>query len=361
MLQAFQLAQTAGIIATRYGLSFTNPTVVIATDCEPDDELALGVLRARGFTNVSGVVVGEGCVGSKMRRATQYVSQLNWNKAIVLPGLPSEKLFPGETAASATSHPESAHTATATATDASAAFSVDDFLATMEAAADEPTLVCLKPPREILAALREQPERARAAFARTTLAAYGSFNFRTLGYSATVPLIASETTPFKRVYYLESHGNGVPNLNPSTAPALPTWLTRQWPDFAAGLRATCAAWDADILRDCDESCAEEEAKERAAGLAEHTDRWKRNNKCRLAVQANQGQQFVPADPVLALVLHNDAFPAQPMRIVHSGNDAQYPTISLLSAEEAAASSWKTYTWKGLEGATVIEALDKLLE
>ncbi len=322
---------------------------VVLTDCEPDDELACAVLRAREF-ECRGLVVGEGRVRDKLARAQQYVEQLAWkspfgNNTDVLPGLASSKLFPGEVVA----------------TDVAALdppFDASKFLAALEAAGPSPTLICLKPPREILAALEQQPERARAVFARTTLAAYGSFNFRALGYSRTIPLIQSETTPFRRVYYYESHGNMVPNLNPVTAPNLKSWATRQWASFADAMHVTCAAWDAHILEDCNLSCREEEVAALAHGHNQLSARWERNDKCRREVAANKGYQFVPADPVLALVLFNPEFPATPMRVTHSGVDADYPAIHLLAPEEAA--QCKTYTWKHLDGTAVIHALDRVL-
>jgi hypothetical protein len=334
---------TTGVLAYKQ-LTTSRPVrkYLVALDCEPDDELALGVLRARGM-RCETLMVGEGSVSSKMRRAHTYSEALGLGASII-PGLPSKKLFPGE---SATADVDEGHVV---------AFSVDTFLSSLEAMGDEATLVCLKPPREILAALEQQPARARAVFANTVLAIYGSFNVRTLGYSVTIPLVCEDTTPFKRVYYYESHGNGVPNLNPTTAPRLPRWLSRRWPRFAESMRHTCSVWDLHIILDCNQSCVEEEAK------PDHpTPRWARKDKCRTAVRANFGKQFVPADPVLALLLDNPEFPPQPMSIKHSGANDEYPVITAGRSDTNAAASHKTFTWKGVSGDAVIGALNELLD
>jgi hypothetical protein len=307
---------------------------LVAIDCEPDDMLALAVLARRGVT-LHGVVVGEGCVSAKVSRTQAFLAALGLPAVQVLPGVPSSKLFPGETADG--DNP---------------AFFTDAFLDALESCGATPLLICMKPPREILAALDAQPDRARSVFGRSTLAAYGSFNFRCLGYSKTVPLVAADTTPFARVLYYESHGNAVPNLNPESVPELPTWLSTS--AASAELWATCATWDADIVRDCDESCAEEEAEEARTGATEHSDRWHRNDKCRRAVRAHQSRQFVPADPVLAVLVDNPAFPVQSMTITHSGNDKEYPVITRTTE------ATKTFTWKNLDGRAVIAELNALL-
>ena len=155
----------------------------------------------------------------------------------------------------------------------------------------------------------------------------------------------------------------MPNLNPTTAPKLPRWLHRAYPKYAERMWRRCQVWDTDIIRDCDESCAEEEARAAAAGDAAATpsNRWKRNDKCRSDVRANLGRQFVPADPILALVLYNDDFPSQPASITHSGADEDYPVVTVLDKDDPRVQSCKTFTWTCLKGSEVIPALDKLLE
>lgn len=319
---------------------------VVLTDCEPDDELALAILRARGF-DCRAIVVGEGSVHAKLSRAKLYVKQLYGSDDVpaVVAGISSKKLFPGEVRYDTEGEPE---------------FEVDKMLDAIDAAGPNPTVICLKPPSELLAALSQRPGRAREVFGRATLAAYGSFNFRSLGYSKTMPLVQSNTTPFKTVYYYESHGNNVPNLNPSTAVNLKTWMVRKWKGYASTLRSVCEAWDTYMLDDCVKTCQEEEL----AGN-KGSSKWCRNDKARTQLLANKGFQFVPADPVLALVLFNDDFPASPAAVVLSGHDTDYPKTFILNtaspgpdAEEANAT--KTFSWKGLDGSAVIKDLDRLL-
>lgn len=315
---------------------------VVMTDLEPDDVAALYVLAHRGF-EFTAVVVGEGNVQAKVRRARELVRLLGFDdeECRVLPGLPSSKLFPGEKA-------EEADDA-----DESEAPPVDAFLNDLTFM-PEPLLICLKPPTEVLAALQRQPERCTALFADTTLAIYGSYNLRSLGYEATVPLVSSATTPFARVLLYESHGNGVPNLNPRTVPGWATWMERN-PVFQAVFRSVCKTWDDDIVRDCDESCAEEEAKD-GFDAAAPSARWHRNDKCRVAVRANCGNQCVPADVVLALLLFNDAFPSQAASYEFSAAAGPYPTCTLLES----SSSSKTSTWKDLDGDKVVAALSAVM-
>jgi hypothetical protein len=319
-----------------------HPTVVL-TDLEPDDVQALGILARRWpIFDVRTVLVGEGNPTAKVAVARDLLAALQYKDVRVAPGCASTKLFPGEEVLKGNADDAPYDAANA-------------LLAALEAAGPAPVLVCLKPPREMQVALAEFPDRAVKVFGRTTLVMYGSFNLRALGYSHTLPLVQDATTPFQRVLLYETHAcRGVPNLNPRTVPGLEGWFARWRPAFAALLWQRCRVWDADILRDCIETCASEELEGRRGSPL-----WARNDKCRAEVEAHAGRQFVPADGVLALMAFNPRFDAycHPVAITHDGVDGHYPAWKWPVADAARA---KVFAWRDVPGDTVVQELQRTL-
>ena len=266
----------------------------VLTDLEPDDVLALGIVAARGF-DVKCLWVGEGNPAVKAARAATYASKLGFSDAGIVAGAASDKLFPGEPRpdglAGDSTPPSAPYFA---AFEALVAQGVDHFM-------------CLKPPREFMAMRAADAGRADALFAQMHLALYGSFNLRCLGYEATQWITAPDT-PFASVVLYQNVGGlvndetpalggpappPVRNLNPSTCPE---FFSRYDPD--SELARVMRVWDADVVRDCVETC------EPLGGIdgppnAVDPERWSRNRTCYDQVHANFGKQFVAADPVLA--------------------------------------------------------------
>jgi hypothetical protein len=312
---------------------------VLLTDLEPDDLLAIGVLAARGY-KCGAMIVGEGSPAAKFARMshTGILGELGWRGMQVIEGGASAKLFPGES-------PSDCHLDVA-------ALKLLEVLEKQTYGADASgagaTVVCLKPPREILRALELNRELAMRVFARTTLVLYGSFNLRTMPID--VYSLIDHMTPFKRVELYESHMNrGVQNLNPASVggvEVMTQWLSQK-PLFAAEMWHVCKLWDADVLRDCEESCREEEH----AGRRDSA-RWHRNDKCRTDVRKNEGMQFVPADPIVTLVFDNPHFASYltPVNIQRPLQQGSYHQI------ETAESS-KVLAWMHLDGSAVVKALN----
>ena len=335
--------------------------LIIMTDLEPDDMLALKLLAARGY-GCPLLLAGEGDPEVKRRRARAYAPMLNW-PARAWAGAPSSKLFPGEVDA-----PPAQRALTAALEGAPTPPTAEELLAALEAyglAVPDAKLLCLKPPRELQALWESAQGGARgdipkarllAAFARLTLVVYGSFNLRALGYERSLWMVAPET-PFKRVVLYESLGGtaeGVKNINPQTVPIGALWADRDgmYQEYDACLRAACSLWDEDIIRDCRETCAATEAG-RAAGDAEATATWDRNYACLVAVEANKGHQFVAADPVLAVLMDDHAFDAylKPVDISFDRSKSPYPAVA-----PATATDPRVFKYVGVPWEAVVEAM-----
>ncbi len=336
----------------------------VYTDMEPDDMLALGVLQLRGYTH-NKVIAGEGNAFERQNRVTDLVHRclgpytkeggIHW--ASSHPGYDSKTLGPGEKPPTSDRYAE---------TGADAKGSASLWLVDLHERrrltgtgcsvytdhAMNPVIFCLKPPREILAMMEHHPERARELFAHTTLVMYGSHNLRVLGYDKSLPLVQEDRTPFKKVYLYETYANrDVPNLNPSTVPNMAAWFAHL-PEFREALRDYQLKWDNHILQDCRVTME----KEVAAGRGD-SPRYMRNKKCLEDVQRNLGNQFVPADAVLALLLDNKEFEPylQAVRVEHDGDNSHYPTAHYRPVDAAA----KVVTWVGLPGDKVVAELTRV--
>jgi hypothetical protein len=335
----------------------------VYTDMEPDDMLALGVLQLRGYTHTK-VIAGEGNAFERQNRVTDLVHRclgpytkggIHW--ASSHPGYDSGTLGPGEKRPTSDRYAETGELAKG-----SASLWLEDLRERQRLTgkgcsvytdhAMNPVIFCLKPPREILAMMEHHPERARELFAHTTLVMYGSHNLRVLGYDKSLPLVQEDRTPFKKVYLYETHPNpDVPNLNPSTVPNMEAWFGHL-PEFREALRDYQLKWDNHILQDCLATMEEEVAARRF-----DSERYMRNEKCLLDVKRNLGNQFVPADAVLALLLDNKKFEPylQAVRVEHDGDNSHYFTAHYRPVDAAA----KVVTWVGLPGDKVVAELTRV--
>lgn len=302
---------------------------VLLTDMEPDDMLGIGVLVKRGI-GIRMMVVGEGDPAHKRLRATEMVNtDLFTTVPKIMMGAASDVLGPGE------SKPDSLR--------------VSNTRVWLEAldSSVKPVLMCTKPPREIIYALTHFPELAYRVFSRTTLYMYGSFNLRTLGYASTLTLVNEDTTPFLCVYLYESHmAKTIPNLNPDTMPDMPTWFQHQ-PGFRTLLFAYTKAWDTFIAQDCRESMARTQVNSAA---------WARNAKCLQEVQQHAGEQFVPADAILAVLAFNARFEGniEAVRVIHDGDPTSYPVL----AHSTPMFNRKVFAWRGLAAADIMTQLSQ---
>lgn len=141
-------------------------------------------LRLRGV-QPSALIVGEGDVAKKVERAGVYLTLLGWEKGtVVVPGVGSHNVFDGDGDDLALPGVRDVGAVEAVLpTDATTWVST---LTTLVDRRDmksshrfpQPTLLYLKPPRELKLAESQDPAGAEALFGRVTLTLYGSWNLR---------------------------------------------------------------------------------------------------------------------------------------------------------------------------------------
>ena len=325
-------------------------SIVVVTDLEPDDMVALAVLASTPAVRVAAVVAGEGVPSAKLARLEAYAAMGIWEpRTALLMGCASAKLFPGEVPAVGLPAP----------------FDARAFLDVLRRVADEadsagaavvpPLLLLLKPPRELNAALAEAPEEAAAMFARFHLALYGSFNLRDLRGAAD--WLMAPSSPFPRTVLFESFGgftNGCSIMNPGNAPAL--FAVLQNPpesrrEYMRELLRTMLVWDEDVVRDCDATCMQI-ASGPDCTSAVNVAAWDRNDMCRRAVRAHLGQQFVAADHVLVTALLDPQFEPclQPITWTKAA-DAPYPSITTVRDGSPA----RLFMYRGLDWDALVTA------
>lgn len=332
--------QTAAAAAT----AATKPLVVF-TDLEPDDLMALWVLKRRNITPAA-LVVGEGDVAKKVARATQYAQDLGWYKTLIVPGLPSAKVTPEGAV------PElPAGTGAVLFTDSTKVTTPAGIVRLCTGAgsgAMPPTLLCLKPPRELVAAVGFDGDSGRALLKDLRLCIYGSFNLEEVGRENVVAWFNPDTTPFKQVLWYENFGGmerGTRNLNAATVPAVT-------PDDAAVGDAARAhpfcvraaeftrVWDEFMLKDCEDTM-------RSIGEGPHRstankERYERNAKCAEDIRRCLGRQIVAADPVLAVVMDDPDLAAYGRAVLSvtlpPAGGSGYPVVRLADKTETASTS-----------------------
>jgi hypothetical protein len=348
--------------------------LVLLTDLEPDDLLAMRVLQERHIVPTA-IVVGEGDrVEAQVARAKVYLTQLGWTDTRIMMGLPSTKTYPAVT---------DIGLGHACAPDDSAVLTFDtaapaaSLLALLRAGPESEfvyedhgdctghhhqptTLLCLKPPREIMAALQEDP----TVFRSVRLCIYGSFNLREVGLPAVLPWLNPDTTPFSQVLWFENFqgmAGGTRNLNPDTmAVSVAGESPVAQDDFAHSVAAYTRAWDAFILQDCHDTMADIERrnphwKSDPKDAAAHA----RNLSCATDVSRFEGRQMVAADPVLALVLDNPDFEpyGRAVSSVTLPNGQSYPVVDVKDGP-APSTTTKVIKFTGLPDAKVLDGLSR---
>jgi len=306
--------QTAAVVA----VAATKPLVVF-TDLEPDDLMALWVLKRRNMTPAA-LVVGEGDVAKKVARATQYARDLGWYKTLIVPGLPSAKDTPEGDVPAIDPGPDLSAAVTTLAGIARLC-SASSSDSTNAATGMPPTLLCLKPPRELVAAMAHDAGADGADGAGDALAPlkdlrlciYGSFNLEQVGRENVVAWFNPATTPFKQVLWYENFGGmaaGTRNLNASTVPR--TYLVRIDADWGVAVDPFCKkvaefarVWDEFMLKDCEGTMRSIEAEDAHwKNNTQKAERHARNARCAEDIRRGLGRQIVAADPVLAVVMDN---------------------------------------------------------
>lgn len=165
----------------------------VLTDLEPDDLIAIAALPQAAF-----YVVGESDPAVKWARMKRYVELLysDPSQSKVIAGMPSDKIYEADgqefyDGLSMPSDPRSS----LDGRPMNLLDSKDDGLALLEGAlralrsCDKPTLIVLKPPRELIVLYQANPSAFKELVRPMHLLAYGGFNFRTLPSSSQDTLI----------------------------------------------------------------------------------------------------------------------------------------------------------------------------
>ncbi len=319
--------------------------LVVGTDCEPDDMVALLQLKYdMKDSQPLAVVVGEGDVTTKTRRMQVYCRLLGWHDTVVVSGLPSAKAFAGDGCDLPLVKDMAGVEAIGLAPGESWSSLFRSLFRDRPSAPCElfpsPTLLYLKPPRELVEAEVQDPAQARELFNTVTLALYGSFNLREVGYGSVTHWLNPGTTPFHRVKWFENFGGlsegtksltaqnmdcihgrkNYPAHQPLPAPGTPLSL------YCECLREVARRWDEFILQDCEDTCR---GIEKIPGWQDDpllVEQHRRNKTCFDIVSPSAGKQVAAADPVLVVALLHRHTPLTSVRAVTIPEGSSYPKL-----------------------------------
>lgn len=252
------------------------------TDLEPDDVLALMMLPAPEY-----VVVGEGDVGMKFLRASQYYEMLGSDPRIAM-GEMSDKPFHGDGKEFET--PLVSNRAVNPETNRF--WYMNEFRSFAESV--NPIMVSLKPMRELFGWYLREPVEVTKLIARVSLYAYGGFNFRCL-LSRTedrTGKLCEFLRGFKRVSIYETfHATGVQNsMNKTNAPEVYKLLDEfRHYSYVAALFKLTTLWNEHLVKSLE---ADVESRS-------DPDAQARNRKAIDSIRGNEEFQYVVADFGLA--------------------------------------------------------------
>ena len=290
----------------------------VETDLEPDDYLAINILKRKGYL-LHTIVVGEGDVNKKLNRAFYYYG----DTCNLIKGVASDKLFPEDQFMC----PEVVRDLDS---DVGLEFvgknwqSVElkqygkDYYSSLKRYCSKYgyIIVILKPPRELFGLFLENPDEIKELLKEITCYMYGSFNLRSL--NAEPAKLQEFLQSFGELYIYESyHASGSENtLNPENYSNFDEMVKCLDPD--GKFTELMKAWDAFNMEDCLMTCldiARSEGIEAQIGsrllsyqelgveLPENKKhRYHRNYKCYQQILHNLGRQFVIADVGLALFM-----------------------------------------------------------
>lgn len=292
--------------------------VFLESDLEPDDLLAVYVLLKRGYS-LDQVVVGEGDSRIKLERFLAYWAMLHAEfprqvpaDPAVLRGLSSKKPFPGD-GQDVSDDDALLVRAAAREKDEDESTVCEAYRTRLVAYLERheaPLVIQLKPMRELLAVWESIPHALRL---KTTLAHYGSFNYRSLMDKADpvgshARIEAMLRSGFGRVVVYESFlATGAQNS--ITRDSMPA-LYRALDAFASSspfldcMKRLTLAWNQHCLERCQKSVAWYDKKPQPLS---DMDREARHRSLKIVdgIQKSLDSQMVLADSGLALVLENN--------------------------------------------------------
>jgi len=293
------LAGLATYSGYKYYKSYKNSQVLdlskslwMETDLEPDDILAIDVLRKKH--DVYAYVCGEGNVDKKMNRLLNYYGKSN--ARLYIKGTESDKDFPEP-------YDTTDYTNANVKNKTEYMSELKNFVSS-----NGKTMVIIKPPRELYEQFLSNPEETKKTMSSVDCYMYGSFNLRSL--NANKDQLKDFLSSFKNLYIFETHyAIGSENsVNPDIFKGYPT-LTK-----ADNFMEISKQWNDYIVKDCKDTCnsiigknddtimsLEELPKTISDKLNDNQKaRYHRNYKCYKDVSKYNENQFVMADIGLAL-------------------------------------------------------------
>lgn len=317
---------------------FSNKNLWIESDLEPDDVLAIDILRKKGY-KMHTIVCGEG--NGKINRCLAYYDKVATN---VVKGQDSDKDFP---------EPKKYSTYVSTLKyETNYKEQLQKYLET------NTKLVIMKPPRELFEMFLSDKQSTKKLLQNVTCYMYGSFNIRSL--KANKEDVLDFLNSFNNLYYYESYrasgsGNSVSKESYDNFAKLGT---------CDNFFEIMDARDTYILKDCIDTCnavtgrsdevlktldeylkSNEITEDFFNNLTDNVKaRYHRNYKCYESVVKNKGQQFVLADVGLALCVDKNVWESVTLDI----NDAGYtvytenPTSKVFSVNNLGHNKLKEY-------------------
>jgi hypothetical protein len=271
----------------------------VETDLEPDDILAIDVLRKK--REVYAYVCGEGNVDKKMNRLSHYYGQTP--AQLFIKGKGSDKDFPEPYDSTDVSKPN-ANLKTA-----------NEYMSelTTFSNAKGSTMVIIKPPREIYEQFLLNPTETKKLLSNMDCYMYGSFNLRSL--KANKEQLKDFLSSFRCLYIFETHyGLGSKNsVNPDIFKAYSslanakhfTEISKQWNDYiVTDCKDTC---NSIINKTDDQIVSLDKLPEEILSKLDDNQkaRYHRNYKCYEDVSKYNENQFVMADIGLALCFEKE--------------------------------------------------------
>jgi hypothetical protein len=289
----------------------------IETDLEPDDCMALYLLNK--MTKMYYVNVGEGDGTNKYYRMKKYLSLLNSDKTILFRGMSSNKLFEKDGM-------EFDNLSTDEIKYDGKKYV--ELFKNYVTSTDDPIIVFLKPPRELMENLNE----LMPYLPKVTAYFYGGFNFRCLMEKHDSETITEMLQMFKDTYVYESfhatgHNNSITKKDKMVYDAINSIKNNP---FIEKLLKVTSLWNNHLLNDCFKTCkniaekynmpvetifkfAGEYEKSQKDNIRKYitderqAEKFYRSYKTYMSIKGNEDFQFVMADMCAVVAFFNNKF------------------------------------------------------
>ena len=279
-----------------------NKKLWIETDLEPDDVLAIDILKKKNY-DISVYVCGEGDIDNKMNRLLYYYKNIYTDFSDkFIKGIGSNKDFPEP------------YTEPINSKNIINNINYIDNL--KEFIIENNTIIIIKPPRELYQAYLNNREETKKIMSNINCYMYGSFNLRSLNVNDLNDL-KEFLLSFKNLYIFETYyafGNdNTVNIN--------NYLNFHYLKKNKNFDEITKQWNEYCIKDCIDTCNSIINKnnktiislnnlpdEITANLNNNDkEKYNRNFKCYESIKIYNDNQFVMADVGLALCFNNNKY------------------------------------------------------